>query len=105
MNTYVLKILTSETNVTSKQINSIRFERFTVRLTEFAILPKLSYKTCVSSFLFNKYHLSIFYTCIIYEMLIIFTDFEKFDLSFNFVINFSFVNFSLTIYKNFSILR
>src|SRR5436190_15954676 len=61
-------------------------------------------KTCVSSPLFYKYHLSTFYTCLIYEILIILTDIEKFDLSLNFVINFCFVNFFLKIYRNFSLL-
>src|SRR5436190_23510709 len=60
-------------------------------------------KTCVSSLLFHKNYLPTFYTCIIYEILIILTDFEKFDLSLNFVINYGFVNFCLRIYKGFSI--
>src|SRR5436190_18359435 len=83
-------VLTAETNVTSKQINSIRFERFTVRKTIFALLPKMSLKTFISSLLFDEYHIPTFYTCIKYEIFIILTDFEKFHLSLNFVINFGF---------------
>src|SRR5436189_257870 len=61
-------------------------------------------KTCVSSLLFHENHLPTFYTCIKYEIFIILTDFEKFDLTLNFVIKFSFVNFFLTIYSDFGIL-
>src|SRR5436190_2002910 len=61
-------------------------------------------KTCVTLLLFDEYLFPTFYTCIIYEILIILTDFKKFDLSLNIVINFSFVNFFLKIYRDISIL-
>src|SRR5436189_1364585 len=61
-------------------------------------------KTCVTSLLFDEYLLSTFYTCKIYEILIILTDFKKIDLSLNIAVNFSFVNFIPTIYSDFGIL-
>ena len=65
---------------------------------------KLFKKTCVISRLFDENHIPTMHICNIYEILIIFSVFEKVDLPKYFDINFRFVNFFLTIYSNLSLL-
>src|SRR5436190_14073190 len=97
-------ILMAETNVYIKTNKFYQIFAFHCEVNTIRYFAKNVLKTCVSLLLFVKYHPPTFYTCILYEILIILTDFKKFDLSKNFVINFSFVNFSLTIYRDISIL-
>src|SRR5436190_30970 len=78
-----------------------RFSRVEIILRLCQICLK---NTCVIWRLFDIYHLSTLYTCYIYEVSLILSDFEKFDLSKIFVINFRFVKFFPSIFIDFSIL-
>src|SRR5436190_1948188 len=97
-------VLTAETNVYIKTNKFYQIFAFNCEVNTIRYFAKNVLKTCVSLLLFVKYHPPTFYICIIYEILIILTDFEKVDISQSFVINFSFVNIFLTIYSYFSIL-
>ena len=88
-------VLTAEKNVYIKTNKFYQICAFHGEVNTNHHFAKIVLKTCVTSHLFDEYYLPTFYTCKIYEILIILTDFEKVNLSKNFVINFSFVNYFL----------
>src|SRR5436190_8456062 len=88
-------VLTAETNVYIKTNKIHQIFAFHCEVNTIRYFAKNVLKTYVTSLLFDEYLLPTFYTCKIYEILIILTDFKKIDLSLNIAINFSFVNFFL----------